>query len=534
MNTLQVVLSVVPALILFLYGIENFSKEVRALGGDRFRNFLKKVTKTPVSGSFFGAIVTGIIQSSSATTVITISLVNAGMISFTQSLGIIFGSNVGTTLTAQLVALKLTAFAPVFIIIGFLVDLGLIGKKYKIFGKPLFFFGLVFFGLMLVSYGIEPIKNDPQVIEFFASFSNIFVALLVGFVFTALVQSSSVTTGLVVVLAQSDLIDLHIGLPLLIGANIGSSTTALLASFNMNLHAKRAGVSNFLFNLGGGVLFLPFIGLFLSLIASLGGNVAQQVANAHLVFNIVTLVLFLIILKPFSKLIIKIVRGEEEEILFNTKYLKDDLPKDNDSAIDLINEEISYSLEITEKIFDKSIDMFKKPDKQGFDYIEKLESLNDFLDDKITEAVLNISNRKLTKNQAQKGVLLVQMSNAIEQLGDLGEDLSILSKRNFERGTHIEFELIESVNHVFLEFKKNNTLIKNNYPVLNEKTIQNIKKREKTITQTINKKYEQHLQKLNKNKKYQGSIFVEAIAILESASSKQRDIRKYIEQYNKL
>ena len=532
MVNLEILFGVVPALILFLYGIESFSKEIQQLAGEKFRKLLRKLTKTPPLGALLGAAVTAIVQSSSATTVITVSLVNAGIISFSQSLGIIFGSNVGTTLTAQLIALKLTSFAPVFIIVGFLLKM--FGKKYRILGKPLFFFGLVFYGLMLVSNNIEPIKNDPTIITLFSSFSNVFVALFVGFIFTAIVQSSSVTTGLVVVLAQSGLLDLKMGIPLLIGANIGSSTTALLSSLDLNLHARRVGIANFLFNLGGAIFFLPILGLFISVINMLGGGMGQQVANAHIIFNIATLIVFLLIVKPFSELVKKIVPGDEEEILFKSKHLSEELPEDNLEAIKLIKKEIVYSIEITIKIFEQAIKMFKRPNKQGFMLLEKLETLNDFLDDKITTAILHVSNRKLSKIEAKKSVLLVQISNAIEQLGDLGEDVSDVTRDVFEKGSVMSYECIEAVDKIFVELKKNLYDIKSTFPELSEKSRNEIKKREDMILSLISNKYEEHLNRLNDEKEYKGSTFVESVSIMENSVSKQREIRKYIENYCQL
>lgn len=532
MIDIQVLFGIVPALILFLYGIENFSKEIQELVGDKFRVILRKLTSTPIKGAFLGAIVTAIVQSSSAITVITVSLVNMGFLSFNQSLGIIFGSNVGTTVTAQLVAFKLTSFAPIIIILGFLLKI--FGGKYKLLGKPLFFFGLVFYGLMLISTSIEPIKTDPNMITFFSSFSNIFIALLVGFIFTAIVQSSSVTTGLVVVLAQSGLINLGMGIPLLIGANLGSSTTALIASFDLNLHAKRVGMANFLFNVGGALIIIPILSIFVMLIEYIGGNPAQQVANAHMIFNIATVIIFLLLIKPFTELVKKIVPGHEEEILFKSEYLQDPLPQDSLEIIKLIKKEIINSLEITIKIYELAIEMFKRPKKLGFLRLEKLEILNDFLDDKITDAILIVSNKKLSHSEAQKSVLLVQISNSIEQLGDLGKDLSNVSKDLFELGINLSYESIEAVDRIFVGLKRNLNEIKECFPNLPDHIKTDIKKREDHILSGISTRYEEHLSRLQEENDYKGSTFVESMAIMETSISKQREIRKFVERYSKL
>jgi len=187
----DLLIAVVPAVILFLYGIENFSEEVRHVAGERFRTILQNATKTSLRGAIAGAVVTALVQSSTATTIIAIGLVNAGAISFLASLGLIIGSNLGTTLTAQLVAFKLTAFAPIFVIVGFL--LSMIRSPYRAFGKPIFYFGLVFYSLNLISSIVAPLQDDPDILALLSMTDNVLAAIVIGFIITNLFQSSSVT-----------------------------------------------------------------------------------------------------------------------------------------------------------------------------------------------------------------------------------------------------------------------------------------------------------------------------------------------------
>ncbi|MDP3562970.1 MAG: Na/Pi symporter, partial [Methanoregula sp.] len=199
----ELVFAIIPGIILFLYGIEQFSREVQLAAGDYFRNLIQHLTKTPVRGTAAGALVTSLVQSSTATTIITVGLVNAGIISFTASLGIIFGANLGTTLTSQLVALNLTAFAPLFILIGFII--GIIPGRFRIFGRPVFYFGLVFFSLSLISSVMVPYRTDPELLALMAMMDTVFLQIAFGFLITNIFQSSSVTTGLVVVMSQNGL-----------------------------------------------------------------------------------------------------------------------------------------------------------------------------------------------------------------------------------------------------------------------------------------------------------------------------------------
>ncbi len=289
------------AVILFIFGLQNFSREVEALAGEKFRKALAKATNIPIVGLLIGAAVTAVIQSSSATSVIAIGLVNAGVLSFKNSIGIIFGSNIGTTVTAQLVAFKLTAFAPVLIVAGFF--LSLLHSRYSIFGKSIFYFGFVFFSLNLISSSLQPLQNDPVLIGYLTQPQNPLYAILLGCLFTALVQSSSVTTGLAIIFTQQGLMGVENAIPLIMGANIGTSATALIAIFNMDIAAKKTALSHLLFNVGGVLVFLPLFLLFKSSIDGLGTSPAIVLANFHMAFNVLTGVLFIVFINPFARFI---------------------------------------------------------------------------------------------------------------------------------------------------------------------------------------------------------------------------------------
>jgi phosphate:Na+ symporter len=289
------------AIILFVFGLENFSAEIEQISGEKFRKFLTKATKFPVVGVLIGALVTAVVQSSSATSVIAIGLVNAGVLSFKSSVGIIFGSNIGTTVTAQLVAFKLTAFAPLFIIIGFV--LSLVRSRASIFGKSIFYFGFVFFSLNLISATLAPLQNEPELINYLVKPQNPFIAILLGCLFTAVVQSSSVTTGLAIIFTQQGLLSLENAVPLIMGANIGTTATALIAMFNMDLAAKKTALSHFLFNVGGVLIFLPIFLFYGDRLNEVKTNPAIALANLHLVFNVAASLVFIIVITPFTRFV---------------------------------------------------------------------------------------------------------------------------------------------------------------------------------------------------------------------------------------
>jgi phosphate:Na+ symporter len=301
MAELQIIVAGLTAIILFIFGLEHFSREIEKISGDRFRHFISTATRVPIVGLLLGAGVTAVIQSSSATSVIAISLVNAGILSFKNSVGIIFGSNIGSTITAQLVAFKLTAFAPALIIAGF--ALSLTRTRYAIFGKSIFYFGFVFFSLQLISSALSPLQQEPALVEYLTRPQNPLLAILIGCLFTALVQSSAVTTGLAIIFTQQGLLGLENAVPLIMGANIGTTATALIAMVNMDLAAKKTALSHFLFNVGGVLIFLPVFFLFQKNLADLDTNPGIALANIHLVFNVVTSLVFLVLINPFRRMV---------------------------------------------------------------------------------------------------------------------------------------------------------------------------------------------------------------------------------------
>mgnify|MGYP001049408223 CR=1 FL=1 len=525
-NILQIVLATLSALILFIYAIDNLSKELQELASQKFRKFIGKIVKNKYLGTLFGALSTAVVQSSSAVTVTTIALVNTGIIPFADSLAVILGSNIGTTVTAQLALLNSTALASILIIVGFLI--GALGKKYSTISKPIFFLGFILFSLSLLSSSIEPLKNNPYVIVAFSELSNPIIAYIAGILFTGVVQSSSITSGIVVILTQSGLIPVEVAIPIILGANLGSSITGLIASSSLNLHAKRVGFANFFFNAVGTIAFMLLLKPLTQIIQLLSENSALQVALAHLLFNLLNSLTFLLFLKPFEKLIKKIVKGSEEEILFKTKFLNGTKRKKLHKRIEAIEKEIAYSVENSIKIFQESISVFYNPSKLTLMNIQKLETLNDYLDDEITYHIVGLSKFKLSSKYANKTVTLIKISNTIEMIGDLGEDLADVFARMHKFGIDpkgVGIERLSNVhNKLILLYKEIEKSILNP----DEERLQNIKEKEEEIYELIRSEFDIHVERLQGDDKYEGSIFVDAISIIESSVSKVRDIRKLL------
>ncbi len=291
MSPLQGLFAAVSAVVLFLYGLHGFSDELQTVGGTALQSWLGRVTASKWRGFAAGALATAVVQSSSAVTALTTTLVDAGVISFRASLGVVLGSNVGTTATAWLVSFKLTGIGPFFIVLGAI--LSAVPTRLRMIGKAVFYFGLIFFALELISTELTPLQNQPAFKEWIALAQAPWLGVLTGLVFTALIQSSSVTTGVAILLVQQGVMPPEAAIPMVIGANVGSTSTALVASLSMHPTARATAISNFLFNAAGAIAFFPFLRLFARVMVSLNGDPGLAVAWAHLVFNLTVAIGFL-------------------------------------------------------------------------------------------------------------------------------------------------------------------------------------------------------------------------------------------------
>ncbi len=288
---------------MFLYGMEMMSDGMKVAAGNKMRSILEKLTSNRILAVGVGAFVTMVIQSSSATTVMLVSFVNSGLLSFAQGLGVILGSNIGSTITAQIVAFKITDYALALIAIGALLSLFSKKETSKNLGFVILGFGLLFYGMKVMSDGMKPLRTDPTFNSILTSFENPLMGILAGAIFTALIQSSSATTGIVITLASGGSITLEAGIPLIFGANVGTCVTALLAGLNASREAKRIAIAHVIFNVSGVALFFFWIPSFAEWISQTSDNIPRQIANAHTVFNILATVVFI----PFTPLIAQLI-----------------------------------------------------------------------------------------------------------------------------------------------------------------------------------------------------------------------------------
>lgn len=299
MNYFDLSIAVLAAVVLFLHGLQGFSRELQAHSDGRLQGWLERLTRTRMGGFLLGALFTALVQSSSAVTALAVALVDAGTIPFANSLAVLIGANVGTTSTAWLVSLHLTGIGASFVVLGTLI--GLFPGSAKVAGKSVFYFGLIFYALDLVGASLEPIKSDPVLIQWLSAAQTPIIGAAIGALLTALVQSSSVITGLVILLVQTGALDVTAAIAIIMGANVGTTVTGLIAAIPMELSAKRTALANLIFNLGGVSLFLPLASQLSGLVTAWTEDPAMAVAMAHLIFNVGVAVLALPLVGPVAR-----------------------------------------------------------------------------------------------------------------------------------------------------------------------------------------------------------------------------------------
>jgi len=299
MSNLRILLAAVSAIVLFLYGLEAFSQEIQTVGGDTLRKWLNRLTESRWRAVLLGTVATAIVQSSSAITSLTVALVDAGTMTFRSSLGVLLGANIGTTSTAWLVSLKLTGIGPFFLVFG--TVLSALPTRFKILGKAAFYFGFIFFSLDVVSSTLKPLAQNPVFAAVLSRSNTPLMGVLAGMVITAIVQSSSITTGICILLVQQNVLAGTAAIPIVVGANIGTTATALVASIKMQRTARRVAVANLCFNAFGVLLFLPFLGWFAAEVVEFAGEPSMAVAWAQLIFNVVMTIAVLLLLRIFQR-----------------------------------------------------------------------------------------------------------------------------------------------------------------------------------------------------------------------------------------
>lgn len=530
MEYINILLGLFSGLALFLFGMEFMGDGLENAAGSRLKSFFDKAITNPLKGALVGTIVTAIIQSSSATTVMVVGFVNAGLMSLYQAVGVIMGANIGTTITGQLITFKIDDYIPLFIIIGAALILFMKQEKRKEIGKIIFGFGLLFMGLSQMKDAMSPIAQTTFFQDLILALEgNMFLGILVGAIMTAVVQSSSASTAILLSLAATGAISLQVAIPILFGNNIGTCVTALLSSLNANKVAKKAAFIHLSFNLIGTLIFLPLINILSQVVMYMGGDIDKQIANAHTIFNIVNA----IILLPFAGVFVKLANlalkdkeGEKPTInRLDRRFLEtpaiafEQAFQESLTMYDLAKENLTLS---TNALIDGKVTNLKK--------IFENESEINRLERELSTFLVSISSHDITEVDTNRIASMIKIISDIERIGDHSKNIAELaeevstSKLTFTSDALEELRLmynytIESINSSYASYKNNNRQKANDTMIFEE----NIDRLEELLR-------DKHIQRLSQNKcnAHSGAVFLDAISNFERIGDHSINIAEYV------
>ena len=444
-TVMQMVVQLVGGLALFLFGIDQMTNGLKSVAGERMRTVLARLTSNRFMGAMTGAFVTSVIQSSSVTTVLVVGFTTAGLMSFAQSIGVIMGANIGTTITAQIVAFKVTKAALLMVAIGF--SFLFFGKK-----KPLRHQGEIIMGLgmSIMSDAMAPLRSFQPFLDLMVAMGNPFIGILVAAAFTALIQSSSATTAIVIVMAGQGFITLPAGIALAFGANIGTCVTAMLAAIGKPREALRAAVTHVLFNVAGVLVWLAFIDQLANLVTSfspthagltgaqrLAAEAPRQIANAHTIFNVANTFIFIWFTTIIARLVEWMIPDKplDEDRVIAARYLDPDLLSTPSLALDLVRREIRHMGEQVNEMLGEIMPAILHGSVSTLNDIQKIDERVDILHAEIVIYLGRISGLELTDKHTAELMGLMDAVNDLENIGDVIEmNLVELGRRRIGKG----------------------------------------------------------------------------------------------------
>lgn len=415
------ILSLFGGLALFLYGMHMMSEGLEEAAGDKMKQVLEKLTKNRFLGIIVGALITAVIQSSSATTVMVVGFVNSGLMTLQQAVWIIMGANIGTTITGQLVALSVSDMAPILAIIGVVLVTFISNKKVNSFGEILAGLGVLFIGMSMMSDAMSPLRHEPMFVEFMTTISNPFIAVLFGAAFTALIQSSSASVGILQTIAMGGLIPLSSSIYIIFGQNIGTCITAVLAALGAKRSAKRTTIIHLSFNMIGTAFFMIMIQFvpFVDWMVALTDSPAAQIANTHTIFNITTSILLI----PFGTYLAKLaetvlpVHPDENENEITLSFIDDKNIGNTAIAMYNLRKEANAMLELTQINLIQSVGRMTG-NNYSFEEIDQREDKINGINYKVAEYMSKVSLLQMNQHESNICNALYKTFADIERVGD--------------------------------------------------------------------------------------------------------------------
>lgn len=432
---ITIVVGLFGGLGLFLLGIQMLADGLQKAAGERMRRILELFTSKPITAVLTGAAVSALLQSSSTTTVMIVGFVNSGLMTLTQAVGTIMGANIGTTITAQIVSFNIYSLAYPLIAVGALFYYFSQKKMKRYGGMGVLGFGLLLLGLSTMSASVSPVREYEPFLRLLVTIGDRpLLGILAGALFTAVIQSSSATTGLVIAFSWQGILSLPAGLALIVGANLGTCITVVLASLNAPISAKRAALSHVFFNLSGVLLFVIFRRPFTSLVLMTGGTVARQIANAHTLFNIFTTLIVFPLLPYFVKSVTALVPGDDAILETKPKYLDDRLIQTPGALISAQKEALRMG-SLAVDMVEQAVSAFTNGNTDHLDEIERGEEVVNSLEKAITAYLAKANQHSMNETEAREIVNLMHVVNDLERMADHAVNIAELADAR-ETGRH--------------------------------------------------------------------------------------------------
>ncbi len=449
----QTLMQLLGGVGIFLFAIKLISESLQSLAGNKLRSLIAALTKTPLLGVLVGTFVTVLLQSSSATTVMTVSFVDAGLMTLKQAVGVIMGANIGTTITGQIIAFKVKDFAYLFVIVGVLLNLLSSSHNKKYLGTGIMAFGLLFIGMQTMESAMAFLRDRKDIFLMFAH--NPLLGVMAGTGLTLLVQSSSATVGLTIALGAQGLLPIEAAIPIILGDNIGTTITAMLAAIGTTRSAKQASAAHVSFNLIGVAIFLPLMPLYLPFIVKTADSISHQIANAHTLFNVCNTLLFLPFAGPFTRLISRLIPNEVKKKSSGAKYLDPLLLKASPIvAVSALKNECDHMAQVTLKQLNALEDVFFSDNVKKIDSVLTGEEKLDMLTRDITEYASHIVQASIPEDVLTEVYRYTAAANDLERIGDKASNL--IEFYNFRTSSKDDFskELLEELHKMFLDARK--------------------------------------------------------------------------------
>jgi len=516
---------------MFLYGMRLMGDGLQKAAGDRMRRLLEVLTNRPVFGVLVGAVVTSIIQSSSATTVMVVGFVNAGLMTLRQAVGVIMGANIGTTMTAQLIAFRLTNYCLPAIALGVGVIFFGRRKVYKHVGEIILGFGLLFLGMNTMSEAMVPLRDAPWFTNLMLTFGRQPLAgVAVGLAMTGIVQSSSATIGILQALAAQGLIDIHIALPILLGDNIGTCVTALLASIGTSTTARRAAAVHVTFNVIGTALYLCILPLVVPAVVYTSPSTVRQIANAHTMFNVTNTLVQLPFVRVLVTIATLVVPGRVEVIERGAKYLERRFLDSPAIALAQARRELGRMGQIAAQTLEDAISGFFKNDDRALRSAHEREQSVNELEREVTHYLVALAQRDLTPEQSVDLTMFLNAVKDIERVGDHGENITELAEYKVDHQLPFSAQALEDLDfmcrRVVDTFKQALAALATGDTAVAAE----IMKSEDVIDGMEKDLRRAHIRRLNEGKCYPGSgiVFLDIISNLERVGDHATNIARGI------